>query len=123
MANELTVSHTLLFAKGSKRVSVNRGSFQQDVAGNDFFQGTQIVTTSEAALSNGNITVPGRVVIRNLSSTSAEIVHVRAATGGANMVQIDPGCEESFKFSSTATAPFVISATGSPEIEITLIEA
>lgn len=123
MANELTLSSTLAFAKDSRRASVNHGSFNDTVAGTDYIQATQVVTTTQAALEKGNITTPGWFIGRNLSSTAGEIIHIRPATGGTNMVEIGPGLEVQFKFSSTATAPFVISATGSPELEFTLIEA
>ncbi len=121
MANELLLSVTALFSKGAKKASFNKGSFQNDVAGGDYILNTQAVGSSEEALIKGDITTPGWFIGRNNDSTDS--IHIRAATGGANMVTIPPLSTVMFKFVSTATAPFVISSANTPELEYLLIEA
>ncbi len=123
MADEITLAMSLSFSKSGVTAAENNGSFTDDVAGTDVVQGTQIVTTSEAALNLGAVTAPGWFCGRNTSATAVEIISIRQATGAANLVAIPAGGEVLFKFDAACTAPFVISASGSPVLEYSLVEA
>jgi hypothetical protein len=120
MADELTISVTLAFAKGVKSVTYKKTGQQFDVSGTDYIQNTQIVGTAEEALRMGEVTTPGYIIIANLDSTN--YVSLRAATGGANTVELKPGECACFRLARTATAPYVIADTAPVEIEYVLIE-
>ncbi|MEM6362815.1 MAG: hypothetical protein AAF745_00200 [Planctomycetota bacterium] len=121
MANELTVSSTLKYQKGSRSVSAGKSGIQLDVAGTDHIRASQIVGTSEEALDIGGITTPGYCFVRNLDS--ANFVRIRPATGVSDLIEVPPGGIALFKFAGNITAPFVIADTGEVEIEYTIIEA
>lgn len=118
MADELTISAFLRFVKGSKDVQLSQQSMQFDVTGTDYIRGTQIVGTSEEALTKGEITTPGYALIINRDATN--YVSIRAATGTANCIKLKAGEFALFRFE--ATAPFVIANTAACEIEYLLIE-
>jgi hypothetical protein len=123
MANEISASIGLTFVKGGVTASVNNGSFNDDVTGTRKLSTVQVLSTSEEAMQKGEITTPGWFHGKNLSTTAAEIIHVRQATGAANCISIPAGGEVMFKFASNTTAPFFIAASGTPSIAFTLIEA
>lgn len=118
MADELTISAFMRFVKGAKDVQLSRQSQQFDVTGTAFIRGTQIVGTSEEALTKGEVSTPGCILIINLDPTN--FVSIRAATGTANCIKIKPGEFALFRFA--ATAPFIIADTASCEVEYFLIE-
>lgn len=123
MADEITAAVFMRFVKGVKDRKRANGTFNDDVSGTDYIENTQTLSTSEEALDKGEITTPGWFWGRNNSSASGEIISIRQATSAANMLSIPPGCEVCFKFSSNTTAPFVVAATGTPELEYLLVEA
>jgi hypothetical protein len=121
MADELTVSVSLLFNKSGKRVQFPRGGGQQhDVSGSDFVWKTQLVGASEEALVMGEVTTPGWIIVSNLDSTA--YLSIRNATGTGNCVEVKASETQAFRLARTATAPFVISSSGTIEIEYCLIE-
>jgi hypothetical protein len=118
MANELTLSASLLFVNGTKRVSFSKSGLQFTVSGNDYIAGTQTVGTSEEALAKGDITTPGFCFIFNRDATN--FVKVRGASGAVDCIKIKPG--EFAMFRHAGTAPYVIADTGACEIEYVIIE-
>jgi hypothetical protein len=119
MANELTLSASIKFVKGSVSVSQGKSGVQLDVAGDDFVTKTQNVGTSEEALNLGDLSTPGYVLVRNLDTTN--FVSVRSGTAAANLIKIPAGGIALFM--CEAAAPFVIANTAAVKIEYTMIEA
>lgn len=124
MANEITAHVSLRFRKGEVDVSFpDDGSFSADVAGSNYHLGTQVLSTTPAALNKGSVVVPGYIAIKNNSSTAGQIVRLKTATGGIDFGRVDPGKAELFKWDENRTAPFVVADAGTPQIEYLLIEA
>ena len=121
MANELTISGSIKFAKGAKSVSLAKSGVQLDVAGDNYIQKTQSIGTSEEAIDLGDITIPGYAFFVNLDSTN--FVSLRDATGADDMIDIPPGGIALFKFHAGATAPYAIADTAAVEIEYLIVEA
>jgi hypothetical protein len=119
MANELTLSASIKFAKGSISVSEGKSGVQLDVAGDDFVTKTQNIGTSEEPLNLGDISTPGYVLMRNTDATN--FVSVRSGSGAANLIKIPAGGIALFM--CEASAPHVIANTAAVKIEYTMIEA
>lgn len=121
MANEITVSVSLAFAKSGKSIELSRKGKQLDVSGTDYIRRTQVIGTSEEALDVGDIATPGYFIGWNNDTTN--YVSIRPSTGGDNCVELKPGGEPvCFRFARAATAPYAIAATASCEIEFLFIE-
>lgn len=83
MANELTLSITALFEKGTNiNETLSIQSLKRDVSGTRFIRNVQAVGTSEEAVVFGD-TVPKYVFVRNLDSTN--YVQLGATTGVYNI--------------------------------------
>jgi len=125
MADEISVSAALKFVLGAKSEDWSLGILTDDITGTNFAKLTQTINTAatEEALDKGDVGTPGWILARNNSTASAEIVYIKTATGGTNLVELVPGgYPVLFKFPAALTAPFIISASGTPEIEYLLIE-
>lgn len=117
MANEITVTASLQFAKGNiTALTRSYNGVSVTVTGTAYVQNVQTVGTSEEALLIGDVT-PGYVLMKNLDSTN--FVSVRHATGGSNCVKLKPGEVSLFRFASAA--PFVIADTAPVQLEYYLI--
>ncbi len=119
MANELTLSASIKFAKGNRSANMSKSGLQLDVTGTNYVSKTQVVGTTAEALDKGEMTTPGYVLIKNNDTTN--FVEVRDGSGGADVVKIRAGGFALFQL-ATAT-PFVIADTAACEIEYVLIEA
>lgn len=119
MANELTLSASLKFVKGSTDRSFSKSGIQLDVSGTEFTNKSQTVGTSEEAIELGDVATPGYILIFNKDATN--YVSVRSGTGAANLVKIPPGGIALFH--CEASAPYAIANTASVQIEYLLIEA
>jgi len=121
MANELTLSASLKYEKGTRKVDVGKSGVQLDVAGTDHVTFTQTVGTTEEALKLIDAGTPGYCFIRNLDS--ANFVEIRAASAGDDCIKIPAGGIALFMLGSDATAPYAIADTAEVELEVTIIEA
>ena len=91
MANEINYSVNLTALKNG--VSLNPGTFSEQVtmAGDDMFQGTQLIGTSAETISLGEITgAPAVIAIQNTDSTNFVLVgftnpptEIKILAGGA----------------------------------------
>lgn len=117
MANELTITASLAFAKGSVSVSLAKSAAQFTVSGTKYYQGVQTVGTSEEALELGDISTGGYCLLINRDATN--YVSVRSGTGAANLIKVKAG--EPALFRVEAAAPYVIANTASCEVEVLLI--
>lgn len=118
MANELTVSVSLGYAKNSYSVSLAKSGSQFNVSGTKYYQGVQQIGTSEEALLKGEIGTIGYCLFINRDATN--YVSIRRATGEGNMIRLKPG--EMALFRMEATAPFAIANTAACELEVLMIE-
>jgi len=119
LANELTLTASLAFSKGEFSALMNKTGIQLDVAGEDYIEMSQLVTTSEAALDLGGVTTGGYLLMFNPDTTN--FVEIRSGTGIADCVKIPAGGVALFMLASAA--PFIISDTGSVRVSYLLIEA
>lgn len=128
MANELLAHCSLRYREGDVDVSVNKGSFYDDVAGTDYIQATQIAsdtTTSPngVALDKGNITTLGWCIARNNDAATA--INILTAVSGTVIISVPPGATVLFCFGSGVTAPAIRAASSSLTaiLEYLLVEA
>jgi len=91
MANEISLSASATVAKGLDRVTVSF-SRQFDLTGTDYKEYTLTVTDAGwTALDKGSIGDLGLCLIRNLSSTAADVVYVSRDGGTTEHEQLGPG--------------------------------
>lgn len=122
MANEITATASLAFAKGSiDQVSRSEAGFTVTVSGSKYAQHTQNIGTSEEQLDFADITTPGWCFLKNLDTTN--YVEIRPATGVADLIRLPAGKACVFPFAADCTAPFAIANSSAIELEILLIEA
>lgn len=121
MANELTVTGTLAYAKGSiSSVSMTKSGSRFDVSGTNYERGTQTVTTSSPqALGLGAVGTPGWFFIQNNDATN--YVSIYDATGGNAFLKLKPGEFAVGRFA--AAAPAAQANTASVAIEYMIVEA
>ena len=120
MANEITLTASLAFAKGSVSVSLSKSAaqFSVDAGSHKYYSGMQTVGTSEEALELGDIATGGYCLLINRDATN--YVSVRAGTGAANLIKLKAG--EAALFRCEAAAPYVIANTAACLVEVLLIE-
>lgn len=119
MANELTLSASLSYAKGGRSQSASKTALKLDVSGTDHIKLSQTIGTSPEALDIGDITTPGYVFIENKDENN--FVEIRHGASGDDVVKVRAGGIAMFEL-ATAT-PFAIADTAAVELDITIIEA
>jgi len=121
MANELTLTGSLSFEKGSISIDLEKTGLQVTVTGTECIRNTQIVTTSEAALLKGSVTTCGYIIAINRDATN--FITIRPATGVVDCIKLKAGEFAVFRFDNTdANVPFVIADTANCVLEYLLIE-
>ena len=118
MANEITVTASLAYAKNSYSITLAKTGSQFNVSGTKYHSGVQTIGTSEEALSKGDIGTIGFCILINRDATN--YVSIRRATGEGNMIKLKPG--EPALFRMEATAPYAIANTAACELEVLMIE-
>lgn len=83
----------------------------------------QIVTSTTAAvfLANGNYT-KSYVFLKNLSTTASEIIYIRTATGGTDVVDLGAGEWAYFPWSADVDLAYD-AAAGTPTLEVRVYQA
>jgi hypothetical protein len=121
MADEITASCSLQFAKGNAAPPrVRSNDFKITVTGTDYTHKTQNVGTSAEALNLGEIGTPGMMWAHNLDGTN--FVEFGYDDGGFKpTVKLLAG--DYCLFQHTQAAPQVKADTGAVEIEYFLVEA
>lgn len=120
MADEITITTSLTFAKGTVSESLSDTSLTVDVSGTKYVKGVQNVGfASEEALDMGDITAPGYAYFRNLDATN--FVEIRPGTGVVDLIKLLPGDVALLRL--VATAPFVQADTAAVNLEYLIIEA
>jgi len=118
MANELTLTAALGYAKGTfTNLTRSFTNVSRDVAGSNPIYNVQAVGTSAEALLVGDVGTAGYILLRNLDATN--FVEVRDGAGGADVVKLKPGDIAMFRLATST--PFVIADTAGINLEYWLI--
>ena len=121
MANEISLTFELRFAKGSSRDGIAFGPATFTFTGILHSHKQQIVGTAAEALDLGDITAGGLLAIINRYATN--YVQIRGAIGQTPLVRLRAGEGAVFRLDNTATAPTVQANTAAVTIEYLLLEA
>lgn len=130
MANEIAVTLSIAASKGGASVnsvgSTSPAYATLDMTGTDMLSGTQIVTTTTAALNIGSVTAPYTVMLKNLSSAPPQFIRV----GNANadpitsiVTRLETDRPGSLINVPAGGALWVESDVGSPTLAFTIVEA
>ena len=119
MADEIKLNVGLRASKSTLQVEPTNITDSFDMSGTDYCSGTQIIGTAEEAITIGEITTPGYVLLQNLDA--AINITVVFVTGQTNGILLEPGGFCLFKKSTTGL--FAFSASGSPALKKVILEA
>lgn len=126
MANELSISAALSFAKGNAIQSQSYATTTYDVTGTRYTSAVVTVTqAAPVAIPVGDVATPGYVLIRNLDTTN--FVELRNGSGGADVIKLRPGAVAGkggfalFELAVAATL-FGLADTADCECEVIVIE-
>lgn len=123
MADELTISVHLSFAKGSRSVSTDGlGGVGQliTVSGTDYIHKTQTIGTTAEALDIGDIGTCGWMYVRNLDNTNYVEISRATLSSGQGTVKVKAGESQLFRLGSNT--PFAIANTSPVEIQYIIVE-
>ena len=116
MANEVTVSATLKYAKAKVSNSLST-SYSATQTGDKYEAGVQIIGTTEEQLAKNDIGTIGFVAVRNMDATN--YVQLGAATGAYSVKLLaGEGCVLPFR----AANVFILANTAPVEVEYLLVE-
>lgn len=118
MANEITVTTSIKYAKGNVAEISRALSKQITVSGTQHVHHVQSIGTSAEALDIGDLTTLGWCWMKNLDATN--YVSIRSGADGANVINLDPG--EAALFRLATNTPFAIADTAPVELEYLIIE-
>jgi hypothetical protein len=118
MANEISISSTLRYAKSGVSASQST-SFNADQAGDKYQAGVQIIGTTEEALDKGDIGTIGYISFKNLDATNYVQMGI---TTGVYSIKVLAGKGGVIPWNS-ATAPLVKANTAAVELDYLMIEA
>jgi hypothetical protein len=117
LANEITVSATLKYAKA--KVSVSQGTtFVASQTGDKYEAGIQAIGTTEEALAKGDVGTIGYLAVRNMDLTNFVQLGV---TTGVYTVKLKPG--EGAVVPWNASTALIKADTAQVEVEYLMIEA
>jgi hypothetical protein len=117
MANELTLSGSIKFAKSNVEDGMAKGGLQVDVTGSKCTHMVQAIGTSEEAIDIGDIGTSGYMFVVNRDTTN--YVSIRPGTGTANCIKLKAG---EFALFRIETAPWAIANTAACNIEFLIVE-
>lgn len=121
MANEITLSINITFAKGGSEESFRAADAMKiDVTGSRFMHNRQEIGTSEEAIDIGDVSTGGYFVAVNRDVTN--FVEIRSGTGTTDVVKLKAGEACAFRMSADSNAPFALADTAPVELEYLLIE-
>ncbi len=121
MANELTVSGSLSFTKGSITAALAKNGLQITITGTKKLENVQNIGTSEEALQLGDLGSAANCWLLLINRDATNYVSVRRATGEGNFAKLLAG--EFLLTRMEAAAPFLIANTAACNVEYCLIEA
>lgn len=111
MASELVLSGpSIVFTKANvPSVSLNPGSLSITVSGTQIMDNVQAVTTSEVAITLGDVATGGYWFVQNMDPTN--FVTIRSATGVTGLIKLLAGEWAIFRTNAGAAAPYAIADT------------
>jgi hypothetical protein len=119
MANEITVTGSLTFAKGNVATNgLTRSGQQFNVSGTNYTRKTQNIGTSAEVLALGEIGTAGWFLIYNMDATN--YVEVLDSTGGNVCLKIKPGEFACGRFG--AAAPALKANTAAVNVDYIVVE-
>ncbi len=118
MANEISVTVSLQFAKGGVAAAPLASAFAVTMSGSKYVRGVQSIATSEVAIGIGNCTTLGYGIFHNLDATN--FLNIRMATALTPGLKLKPG--EYCLFRLGGNAPFAVSDTSACLLEYLIIE-
>lgn len=123
MAQELTVTASLSFAKGNVQANGLTKSGQRfNVNGTKYIRGVQSIGFAAAeAIQLGEIAAPGWLLVQNNDATNFVELHTQAAAGVA-FAKLQPGEFALLRLGSGVTAPAAKADTAAVEIEYMVVE-
>lgn len=121
MANELTVSASLSFTKGSITAALAKNGLQITITGTKKLENVQNIGTSEEALQLGDLGSAAGCWLIIINRDPTNYVNFRAATGVTDTCKLMPG--EPALFRCAASAPYLQANTAACNVEYCLIEA
>lgn len=126
MANEISLSVMLDYAKGQRNFSTTGKGFTgilRDVTGGDVTFRTHVVGTSAEALTLGEVGTPGFIVVKNIEGTNTSnyvCLGASTVTSSNGLVKLKNGDVAMFRLG--ISAPYAISDGNSCEIIYAIIE-
>lgn len=118
MANEITITGGLTFAKGKSKATIS-GNDKADMTGDHYIQRVDTIGTDEEAVSKGDIATLGYCAFRNAGTSG--VIRVGGVTGNY-VLSLQPG-QFGGPMKWATNAIFAISDTANSELEMLLIEA
>ena len=118
MANEISISQTLRYAKSGVAASQST-SFTVDQSGDKYMAGVQIIGVTEEALDKGDIGTIGYISFKNLDTTNYVQIGI---TTGVYSIKVLAGKGGMVPWNS-ATAPLVKANSSPVELDYLMIEA
>lgn len=119
MANEITLSASLQYADSEDAdVTAEISELLATVATKKFIKYKQNISTSEEALTLGEVTSPGWAFFINRDATN--FVNLKVATSGAIFAKLLPGEFACLRLGSGAQAPYAIADTSACQLEVLL---
>lgn len=119
MANELTLSASLAYAKASYASSFSFGPLTFSVTGTNYVRFAQTVGITAGVLELGDVATPGFCLLVNRDPTN--YVEIREGATGDDVVKLLPGEPALFRFA--AAAPYAIANTAPCQVEGIIISA
>jgi hypothetical protein len=120
MSNELTISASVKFVKGDLNVSRSKSGLRIDVTGDKHLDMVQEIGTSEEAITLGEASVGGYMMLENLDDTN--YVEIRPNTGVADLIKLLPGDIALFRTAADAV-PYGLANTAACDLRIIIIPA
>lgn len=118
MADELTLTATVAFAKGTIRQTKSISELLIDVTGDKYVSGVQEIGTEAEELTLGGITSPGYCVLKNLDGTN--YVTIRDGAEGDDLVKLLAGDVAIFRLGSAT--PYALADTAAVDLEYLIFE-
>lgn len=119
MADELTLTATVAFAKGTIRQTKTISELLIDVTGDKYVSGVQEIGYEAAeALTLGGIASPGYCVLKNLDATN--YVTIRDGAEGDDLVKLLAGDVAIFRLGSAT--PYALADTAAVDLEYLIFE-
>jgi hypothetical protein len=117
MANELTLSGSLAFAKGSVSAALSYGPLTLTVTGTRYKESLQEIGTSAEAIEVGDLATTGYCILVNRDPTN--YVTIRNGVAGADLVKLKAG--EFAIFRLATTTPYALANTDAVELQVLIL--